>query len=135
MLMCKKAKETMMHFNILILNAAPYPMMLLAFDWMLDDLVWFCTVTGNFSALSVDPTFSLDDFDVTVTTYCHLLLKTQCTTCGEHQVMKNAALALFSAQAPADLNLECVLIRDLIVLVFIVILAWTDCCLKVFIVC
>ena len=56
------------------MNAAPYSMMVLAFDWMLDDVVRFYTVPGNCSVLSVDPTFSLGSFDVTVTTYGHLLL-------------------------------------------------------------
>ena len=50
-------------------------MMLLAFDRMLDDLIRFCTVQGNFSGLSMNPTFNFGEFDVTVTQYHHLLLK------------------------------------------------------------
>ena len=57
-----------------LVNAAPYPMMLLAYDWMLDDLVRFCTSASEFSVFGIDPTFSLGAFDVTVTTYHHLLL-------------------------------------------------------------
>lgn len=49
-------------------------MMVLVFDWMLNDLVRFCTSSNKFSVFSVDPTFSLGSFDVTVTTYNHLLL-------------------------------------------------------------
>ena len=74
MLMCKEGEGNKDAF-VRVVNAAPYPMMVLAFDWMLDDLVRFCTVPGSFSVLSVDPTFSLGSFDVTVTTYRHLLLK------------------------------------------------------------
>ena len=52
------------------------PAFILSRDWQLDDLVRFCTVSGNFSILTVDPTFNLGDFDVTPTAYHHLLLKT-----------------------------------------------------------
>ena len=54
---------------IRMVNAAPYPMMLIAMDYTLDDLVRFCTNPRNFSILGVDPTFNLGDFDVTVTAY------------------------------------------------------------------
>ena len=53
-------------------------MMLIAMDYTLDDLVRFCTNPHNFrlSILGVDPTtFNLGEFDVTVTTYRHLLLE------------------------------------------------------------
>ena len=50
-------------------------MMLIAFDYTQNDLVRFCTSADNFSILGVDPTFNLGDFDVTVTTYRHLLLQ------------------------------------------------------------
>ena len=70
MLMCKEGEGSKSSDAFVrIVNAAPYPMMILAFDWTLDDLVRFCTLSGNFSVLSVDPTFSLGAFDVTVTTY------------------------------------------------------------------
>ncbi len=42
----------------------------------LNDLVRFCTTPGNFSVLTVDPTFYLEDFDVTSTAYHQLLLRT-----------------------------------------------------------
>ena len=38
---------------------SPEPAFVLARDWQLDDLVHFCTVSGNFSVLTVDPTFNL----------------------------------------------------------------------------
>ena len=76
MIMCKekegkRAGETFVQ----ILNAAPFPMMMLAFDYTLDDIARFCTQSSEFSVLGVDPTFSLGAFDVTVTTYRHLLLR------------------------------------------------------------
>ena len=75
MVMCKEGEsEKSENAFVRVVNAAPYPMMVLAFDWILDDVVRFCTVPGNFSVLSVDPTFSLGSFDVTVTTYGHLML-------------------------------------------------------------
>ena len=40
-------------------QAAPYPMMLLAYDWMLDDIVRFCTSASEFCVFGIDPTFSL----------------------------------------------------------------------------
>ena len=54
----------------------PEPAFVLSHDWQLDDLVRFCTIPGNFSVLTVDPTFNLGDFDVTPTAYNQLLLKT-----------------------------------------------------------
>ena len=54
----------------------PEPAFILSRDWQLDDLVHFCTTPGNFSVLTVDPTFNLGDFDVTPTAYHQLLLKT-----------------------------------------------------------
>jgi len=75
MLMCKEAEgKNPQEAFVRLVNAAPYPMMLLAYDWMLDDLVRFCTSANEFSVFGIDPTFSLGAFDVTVTTYHHLLL-------------------------------------------------------------
>ena len=54
-------------------------MMLLAFDWTLD-IVRFCTPVLQFSIKGIDPTFNLGTFDVTVTTYCHLLHTVQQNT-------------------------------------------------------
>ena len=44
-------------------------MMVLALDWIIDDLVRFCTNGDEFCVLGFDPTFNLGSFDVTVTTY------------------------------------------------------------------
>ena len=55
-------------------TGAPFPMVMLAFDWTLDNLVRFCTPSTSFSILGINPTFSLGDFDLTVTTYRHMLL-------------------------------------------------------------
>ena len=55
-------------------NAAPFPMLVLAFDYTLNDLVRFCTGERH-CVFGVDPTFNLGKFDVTVTTYQHLLLE------------------------------------------------------------
>ena len=49
-------------------------MTVLAFDYTLDDLVRFCTGEKH-CILGVDPTFNLGKFNVTVTTYQHLLLQ------------------------------------------------------------
>lgn len=50
-------------------RSSPEPAFVLSRDWQLDDLVRFCTVSGNFSVLTIDPTFNLGDFDVTPTEY------------------------------------------------------------------
>ena len=72
-----------------IVNAIPYPMMLLAFDLMLDNLVWFCTVTGNFSVLS-DPTFSLGDLWQCIAIYCWSL------ETSTHWLARLSPLTIFS---------------------------------------
>ena len=56
-------------------RASPEPAFVLARDRQLDDLVRFCTNPSVFSILTVDPTFNLGAFDVTPTTYRHLLLE------------------------------------------------------------
>ena len=78
MMMCKETESSKSPNSFVrIVTAAPFPMMMLAFDWTLDDLVRFCTPSTSFSILGIDPTFSLGAFDVTVTTYRHLLLTTK----------------------------------------------------------
>ena len=42
-----------------------------------DDMVRFCTSGIEFGIFTVDPTFSLGEFDVTPITYRHLLLETK----------------------------------------------------------
>ena len=78
MMMCKDGEGSKSpDAFVRIVTGAPFPMMVLAFDWTLDDIVRFCTSTTSFSILGVDPTFNLGAFDVTVTTYRHLLLTTK----------------------------------------------------------
>ena len=75
MYMCKEGEGQRCKYPFVrTVNAAPFPMMVLAFDYTLDDLVRFCTGEKH-CVLGVDPTFNLGKFDVTVTTYQHLLLE------------------------------------------------------------
>ena len=86
MVMCKESEgKNAPEAFVRIVNAAPFPMMVLAFDWTLDDLVRFCTNASEFCVLGFDPTFNLGPFDVTVTTYRHMLLQKKTDfppTCG-----------------------------------------------------
>ncbi len=76
MLMCKESEgKRNQDAYVRLVNAAPFPMMVLTFDWTLDDLVRFCTDPNQSSIVGVDPTFSLGAFEVTVTTYTHLMLR------------------------------------------------------------
>ena len=59
------------------------PAIIVALDWQLDDLVRFCTY-DEFGILTVDPTFSLGDFDVTITAYRQLILRSKRSS--EHPV-------------------------------------------------
>ena len=56
------------------IKAYPEPAIILANERQLNDVARFCCNPFEFSVLTVDPTFSLGDFDVTPTTYRHLLL-------------------------------------------------------------
>ena len=56
---------------------APEPAIVLADDQYLADLQHFCTSSLDFGVLTVDPTFSLGDFNVTPITYRHLTLETR----------------------------------------------------------
>ena len=58
-------------------------MTLLTFDWTLNDLERFYTKESH-AILSVDPTFNLGAFDVTVTTHRHLMFT---NSSGDHPVM------------------------------------------------
>ena len=80
MFMCKSEEGKGKEPFVRLINAAPYPMMLLAYDYIVDDLCRFCTNESKFSVMGVDPTFSLGDFDVTVTTYQNLMLSSHATS-------------------------------------------------------
>ena len=57
-----------------VVTASPEPMCVLATDQQLTDLVRFSTNPNCFSVLSIDPTFSLGDFNVTCIAYRNLLV-------------------------------------------------------------
>ena len=74
MLMCKESQGARASdVFIRIVTCAPEPMAVLASDWTLNDLDRFCTKQGC-TVFCINPTFSLGDFSVTVTTYRHLML-------------------------------------------------------------
>ena len=75
MFMCKEGEgQKCKNPFVRTVTAVPFPMMVLAFNYTLDDLVRFCTGQKH-CVFGVDPTFNLGNFDVTVTTYQHLLLQ------------------------------------------------------------
>ena len=55
-------------------RSSPGPAFVLAHYCQLNDLERFCANPDQFSVLTVDPTFNLGEFNVTPTTYRHLLL-------------------------------------------------------------
>lgn len=61
------------------IGATPDPAIVLAEDCQIKDMVCFCTSssTSEFCILTIDPTFSLGEFDVTPITYRHMLLETK----------------------------------------------------------
>ena len=59
----------------------------LVFDWTLEDLERFCTDPQEHVVLSVDPTFNLGSFHVTVTTYQHPMLEFRHQRRGNRPVM------------------------------------------------
>jgi len=68
----------------------PEPAVVLATDQQLFDIEHFCCNPTKFSILTVDPTFTLGDFDVTPTTYRNLLL--QCKRTKKPPVMLGPTL-------------------------------------------
>ena len=52
-----------------VVNAAPEPAVVVATKLQLQDLARFCTSSFEFSILTVEPTFCLGEFDVTLTTF------------------------------------------------------------------
>ena len=84
MLICKRSQgKNSKNAFVRIVTCAPEPMTVLVSDWTLNDLERFCTIS-NCTVLCIDPTFSLGDFDVTVTTYKHPMLV---NSSGNHPVM------------------------------------------------
>lgn len=84
MLMCKQSEGSGLEDPFVrLVSGAPEPMTVLSFDWLLQDIDRFCCGEEH-TILSVDPTFNLGDFDVTVTTYRNLMLV---NSDGNHPVM------------------------------------------------
>ena len=82
MLMCKESEGGKAQDSFVrIVTGAPEPMTVLTCDWSLYDIERFCT-RDQCTVLSIDPTFNLGAFDVTVTTYRHLLKN----SVGKHPV-------------------------------------------------
>ena len=90
MVMCKESEgaisDPSSRFVRMVCNT-PEPMTVLAFDWSLADLERFCTNPQHHVILSVDPTFNLGSFHVTVTTYQHPMLEYRHQRRGRHPVM------------------------------------------------
>ena len=55
------------------IKVIPDPALILATDSQINDLNHFCTDSVNFCVMTVNPTFSLGDFDLTPVTYRNLL--------------------------------------------------------------
>ena len=60
------------------------PAVIVAFDRQLSDMVKFCWDEDVFGIVTIDPTFLLGDFDVTIFKYRQLLM--QCIRSSEHPV-------------------------------------------------
>jgi hypothetical protein len=65
------------HSFVRDVKAAPEPAVVLASNQQLEDMLRFCISPQDFCILTIDPTFSLGDFDVTVITYRHLFLESR----------------------------------------------------------
>ena len=67
-LSCSKPNLKITQESSFVIVALPQNLhYILSHDWQLGDLVRFCSVSGNFSILTGDPTFNLGNFDVTPT--------------------------------------------------------------------
>ena len=89
-MMCKKESQGVKASDtfIRIVTCAPELRAVLASDWTLNDLNRFCN-KQHCTVFCIDPTSSLGDFSVTVTTYHHLML---CNSDGKHPVMMGPIL-------------------------------------------
>ena len=66
-----------LHRFVRAVNAAPEPAIVLATNSQINNVSRLCTSSFEFSVMTIDPTFSLGDFDVTLTTYRHLFLQSK----------------------------------------------------------
>ena len=69
------------------------PAIVVARDQQITDLERFCTFESEFGIMTIDPTFSLGQFDVTVTTYRYLLL--ECRRTGDSPVFISPSMIHF----------------------------------------
>ena len=74
-LMQRAYTEDPLHTFVRAIQAAPDPAIVLVDDTQLVDMEKFCTSSLEFGIVTVDPTFTRGEFDVTPVTYRHLLLK------------------------------------------------------------
>ena len=77
MAMCKESYGKDSDPFVQIVTSAPEPMCVMCTHSQLLDIERFCTRKDEFGPLTIDPTFDLGDFSVTVTCYRHLLLQSQ----------------------------------------------------------
>jgi len=75
MVMCKEGEGKDANPFVRVVTSAPEPMSILCTNLQLFDMQRFCTDSVDFCPISIDPTFDLGDFSVTVITYCNLMLK------------------------------------------------------------
>lgn len=80
MAMCKESYGKGDDPFVQIVTSAPEPMCVLCTSSQLFDIERFCTGNDYFCPLTIDPTFDLEDFNVTVTCYRHLLLENKKTS-------------------------------------------------------
>ena len=85
MAMCKQSMDKDEEPFVRIVTSAPEPMSIMCTNSQLNDIERFCTDPCMFSVFSVDPTFNLGDFSLTVTSFSNLLLKSERN--GKHPVM------------------------------------------------
>ena len=87
MLMCMESEvKTGQHGNVMrIIPNSPEPMVVLAFDWTLENLERLCTSEAKHTALHLNPTFDLSSFHLTDMSNHDLIVSSRMG--GKHQVM------------------------------------------------
>ena len=70
--MFRAKQEDAQNMFVRDIKVLPEPALILSSDYQLDDLVRFATNPTDHCILTIDPTFSLGEFDVTPVTYWHL---------------------------------------------------------------
>ena len=98
-------EDTSQHF-IRQLRTLREPAIVVAQDQQILDLVRFCTLEHEFGIMIIDPTFSLGEFDVTITTYRHLLL--ECRRSGDSPVFIGPSLIHYKKSFSTYLVFFCI---------------------------